>query len=152
MSSRFQGQHQVSIKFHTAIPATFAARNHSSSSPAAEARASGPPRSRWISSRPPAASRWSPAAPYSLPRGATPMFRVSKIGKRSGALLRSDDLSPGPCASSGGRLTEALFMVFLSDSEGAKACKSCRSRQDFSNEYLLFTTRCRRSPCYYIIY
>ena len=31
---------------------------------------------------------------------------------------------PGPCASSGGRLPEALFMVFLSDSKGAKVCKS----------------------------
>ena len=30
--------------------------------------------------------------------------------------------SPGPCASSGGRLPEALFMVFLSDSKGAKVC------------------------------
>ena len=28
--------------------------------------------------------------------------------------------SPGPCASSGGRLHEALFMVFLLDSKGAK--------------------------------
>ena len=33
------------------------------------------------------------------------------------------------CALSGGRLPEALFMVFLLDSRGAKACKSCRSRQ-----------------------
>ena len=31
--------------------------------------------------------------------------------------------SPGPCASSGGRLPEALFMVFLSDSKGPKVCK-----------------------------
>ena len=44
---------------------------------------------------------------------------------------------PGPCASSGGRLPEALFMVFQLDSKGAKACKSCRSRQELSNEYLL---------------
>ena len=36
--------------------------------------------------------------------------------------------SPGPCASSGGRLPEALFMVFLLDSKGANAC---RSRQSF---------------------
>ena len=28
--------------------------------------------------------------------------------------------SPGPCASSGGRLPEALFMVFLLDSKGAE--------------------------------
>ena len=43
----------------------------------------------------------------------------------------------GPCASSGGRLPEALFMVFQLDSEGAKAFKSCRSRQELPNEYLL---------------
>ena len=41
------------------------------------------------------------------------------------------------CVMSGGRLPEALFMVFLSDSKGAKACKSCRSRQELSIEYLL---------------
>ena len=41
--------------------------------------------------------------------------------------------SPGPCASSGGRLPEAFFMVFLLDSKGAKVCKSCRSRQELSN-------------------
>ena len=35
------------------------------------------------------------------------------------------------------RLPEALFMVFLSDSKGAKVCKSCRCRQELSNEYLL---------------
>ena len=41
-------------------------------------------------------------------------------------------------------MPEALFMVFLSDSKGAKApkrvnlgIKSCRSRQELSNEYLL---------------
>ena len=34
-------------------------------------------------------------------------------------------------------MPEAFFMVFLLDSKGAKACKSCRSRQDLSNEYLL---------------
>ena len=28
-------------------------------------------------------------------------------------------------------------MVFQLDSKGAKACKSCRSRQELSNEYLL---------------
>ena len=44
---------------------------------------------------------------------------------------------PGPCASSGGRLPGALFMVFQSDSKGAKACTSCRSRQELSSEYLL---------------
>ena len=41
------------------------------------------------------------------------------------------------CVMSGGRLPAALFMVFLLDSKGAKACKSCRSRQELSNEYLL---------------
>ena len=41
------------------------------------------------------------------------------------------------CALSGGRLPEALFMVFLLDSKGAKECKSCRSRQELSNEYFL---------------
>ena len=30
---------------------------------------------------------------------------------------------PGPCASSGGRLPEALFMVFQLDSKGAKVLK-----------------------------
>ena len=57
---------------------------------------------------------------------------------------------PGQCASSGGRLPEELFMVFLSDSKRAKVCKycgsflqkkhkckSCRPRQELSNEYLL---------------
>ena len=42
------------------------------------------------------------------------------------ALLRSDGFrnsSPGPCVSSGGRLPEALFMIFLSDSKGANVCK-----------------------------
>ena len=29
------------------------------------------------------------------------------------------------------------FMVFQLDSKGAKVCKSCRSRQEISNEYLL---------------
>ena len=45
--------------------------------------------------------------------------------------------SPGPCASSGGRLPEALFIVFRLESKGAEVCKSCRSRQELSNEYLL---------------
>ena len=38
-----------------------------------------------------------------------------------------------------GRLPEVLFMGFLLDSkgaEGAEVCKSCRSRQELSNEYL----------------
>ena len=41
------------------------------------------------------------------------------------------------CVMSGGRLPAALFMVFLLDSKGAKGCKSVRSRQELSNEYLL---------------
>ena len=52
--------------------------------------------------------------------------------------MRLDSFFSGAlCALSGGRLPEALFMVFLLDSKGAKACKSCRSRQELSNEYLL---------------
>ena len=30
-------------------------------------------------------------------------------------------------------------MVFLLDSKGAKVCKSCRSHQELSNEYLVIT-------------
>ena len=45
----------------------------------------------------------------------------------------------GACASSGGRLPEALFMVLLLDSKGAKACKSYRSREELANEYLLLS-------------
>ena len=48
--------------------------------------------------------------------------------------------SPGPRASSGGRLPEALFMVFLLDSKGANACKSCRFRQELSNEIAIQTS------------
>ena len=35
-------------------------------------------------------------------------------------------------------------MVPRLDSKGAKACKSCRSRQERSNDYLLFTCKNRR--------
>ena len=42
--------------------------------------------------------------------------------------------SPEPGASSGGRLPGALFLVFRLESQGAKVCKSCRSRQELSNE------------------
>ena len=45
-----------------------------------------------------------------------------------------EDSFPGPCVSSGGRLPEALLMVFQLDSKDAKVCKSCRSRQELSNE------------------
>ena len=34
-------------------------------------------------------------------------------------------------------MPEALFMVFLLDSKGAEVCKSCRSRRELSNEYLV---------------
>ena len=59
----------------------------------------------------------------------------------SASLLRCGLMvsSPEPWASSGGRLPEALFLVFRLESQGAKACKSCRSRQELSNEYLLFS-------------
>ena len=40
-------------------------------------------------------------------------------------------------ASSGGRLPETLVMVVLLDSKNAKMCKSCRSRQELTNEYLV---------------
>ena len=45
--------------------------------------------------------------------------------------------SPGLRASSGGRLPEALFMVFRLESKGAKVCKSCRSRQELSKAYFI---------------
>ena len=54
--------------------------------------------------------------------------------------MRLDSFFSGAlCVLSGGRLPEALFMVLLLDSKGAKACKSCRSRQELSNEYFVFT-------------
>ena len=37
------------------------------------------------------------------------------------------------------RCKSVLFMVFQLDSEGAQLCKSCRSRQELSSEYLLFS-------------
>ena len=54
--------------------------------------------------------------------------------------MRLDSFFSGAlCVMSGGRLPAALFLVFLLDSKGAKVCKckSCRSRQELSNEYLL---------------
>ena len=56
--------------------------------------------------------------------------------------MRLDSFFSGAlCALSGGRLPEALFMVFLLDSKGAKEYinlyKSKISRQELSNEYLL---------------
>ena len=38
---------------------------------------------------------------------------------------------------SGGRLPEALFMVFQLDSKGAQVYESCISREELSNEDLL---------------
>ena len=67
-------------------------------------------------------------------------MKMTKCSRRfkCGAVLRLDSFFSGaPCASSGGRLPEALFMVFLLDYKRAKVCKSCRSRQGISNEYLL---------------
>ena len=58
---------------------------------------------------------------------------------------------PEPCASSGGRLPEALFLVFRLESQGANQCKSCRSRQElfeqdpYSNESLPAKNRRRYS-------
>ena len=48
----------------------------------------------------------------------------------------------GPCASSGGRMPAPRFMVFILSSKGAEVCKShkcksCRSRQGFSNDHLV---------------
>ena len=51
--------------------------------------------------------------------------------------------SPGLCFSPGWRLPEALFTVSRLESKAAKACKSCRSRQELSNEYLVFTCKIR---------
>ena len=39
-------------------------------------------------------------------------------------------------------MPKALFMVFLLDSKGAKACISCRSRQELSNEIAIQTNIC----------
>ena len=38
----------------------------------------------------------------------------------------------------------AIFMVILLDSKCAKACESCRSCQELSNEYLVFSCKNRR--------
>ena len=63
----------------------------------------------------------------------TPFSRIPQA-----QLMRLDSFFSGAlCVLSGGRLPEALFMVFLLDSKGAKAYKSGRSRQELSNEYFL---------------
>ena len=52
--------------------------------------------------------------------------------------MRLDSFFSGAlCVVSGGRLPEALFMVFLLDFKSAQVCKSFRSRHELSNEYLL---------------
>ena len=43
---------------------------------------------------------------------------------------------PGPCASSGGRLPEALFMVVLLDSKGAKVGTSFDLVKSFQTIHL----------------
>ena len=50
---------------------------------------------------------------------------------------------PGPCASSGGRLPEALFMVYRLESQGTEVCKYCRFRQELANESFLFFCKIR---------
>ena len=59
--------------------------------------------------------------------------KCEKVSRNLAELFNAE----GPCASSGGRLPEALFIVFQLDSKGAEVCESCRSRQELSNEYLL---------------
>ena len=81
-------------------------------------------------------------SPYSAVRAAcqcAPSFRLFPRHRCCGLIASF----PGPCASSGGRLPEALFMVFQLDSRGAKACKSCTSRQELSNGYFLFSCKIR---------
>ena len=58
----------------------------------------------------------------------------------SASLLRCGLMvsSSGPCASSGGRLPEVFFLVFRLESERAEVYKSCRSRQELSNESLVY--------------
>ena len=51
---------------------------------------------------------------------------------------------PEPCASSGGRLPEAFFLVLRFESQVAKMYKSCRSRQELSKKYFVFTCKCWR--------
>ena len=64
--------------------------------------------------------------------------RLAKMWKKCWKCLTSFSFFSGAlCVLSGGRLPEALFMVILLDSKGAKMCKSCRSREELSNEYLL---------------
>ena len=56
----------------------------------------------------------------------TPFSRIPQA-----QLMQLDSFFSGAlCVLSGGRLPEALFMVFLLDSKVANVCKSCTSRQD----------------------
>ena len=68
------------------------------------------------------------------PRGAPSSIYFPQASLHCRGLLVS---SPGLCFSPGWRLPEALFMVSRLDSKAAKVCKSCRSRQELSNEYVL---------------
>ena len=85
---------------------------------------------------------WISVVPTSAGRAAcpcAPSFRDSPMHSCCGLIASF----PGPCASSGGRLPEALFMVFELDSKSEKVCKSGRSLQELSNEYLLFSFKNR---------
>ena len=76
-----------------------------------------------------------------LPEALFMVFLLDSKGAIGFRRCKGKVSCPGPCASSGGRLPEALFMVFLLDSKGAKVCKSCRYRQELSNEDLVFTCK-----------
>ena len=59
------------------------------------------------------------------------------------ALLRSDGFFSGAVCFVRRTLAKGVFHGSLVDSKGAKVCKSCRSRQELSNEYLVFTCKIR---------
>ena len=61
---------------------------------------------------------WICAVPTRTVRGTCPVHLLFSTSPGLAALLRSDGSSPGPCASSGGRLPQALFVVFRMDSKG----------------------------------
>ena len=56
---------------------------------------------------------------------------------RFAALLRSDGFFSGAVCFVRRTLAKGVFHGSLVDSKGAKVCKSCRSRQELSNVYLL---------------
>ena len=67
---------------------------------------------------------WISVVPTSAGRAAcpcAPSFRDFPRHRCCGLIASF----PGPCASSGGRLPEALFMVFQLDSKGASVCFFC---------------------------